>query len=239
MFSAAYQKAPHDSRRALPTKVLLLGLALAIWAQATTKELDFIVLGVIASNQPNQGFALLKEKSTGKVLTKKEGSALTNDLVLTKVATRFVNFTLAGKSFRVAVGSDMPENSTTAEETASSLLPLDQDLRKVGDELRVDSRLKNELIGPGLQKVLMQAAVEIKLTNGEVQGFVISEIEPGSIYEKAGFKNGDLITHINDIPLKDAASAVTTLTRLKSETSVSIKYKAGGVEPKNLQIVVE
>ena len=47
--------------------LVLIGIFLGLGiVQAVEEELDFMVLGVIASTKSNEGFALLKQKSTGK-----------------------------------------------------------------------------------------------------------------------------------------------------------------------------
>jgi type II secretory pathway component PulC len=42
-----------------------------------------------------------------------------------------------------------------------------------------------------------------KYENGEMVGFTISNIEAGSLYERAGLQEGDLITEVNGVALND------------------------------------
>ena len=61
----------------------------------------------------------------------------------------------------------------------------------------------------------MQAAAVPYTKNGKLIGFKLLEIDEGSIYNVAGIQNGDVITHINDLPINDAGAAIRALTKLK------------------------
>ncbi len=233
-----------DSLISLPVKAkksiilaLTIGLLVLPTLWGADEELEFMVLGVIASTKTNAGFALLKHKTTGKVLTLKEGSEVDKKIQILKVERQLVRFKKGDKEFVVDVGSDVPQSKSSVA-GAPKPVNLGNGLEKNGDELRVTSALKEKLVNEDLQTVLMQAAVEPFLENGAVKGFKIWDIEPNSIYEKAGLQNGDLITHINGIALKDAASAINTLKNLKNATEVDVTFVNGGAE-KTLKIVVQ
>ena len=49
------------------------------------------------------------------------------------------------------------------------------------------------------------------MVNGVLKGFELTRIREDSIYEKAGFQNGDIVEEINGIPLKDAVSSIRLL----------------------------
>ena len=55
-----------------------------------------------------------------------------------------------------------------------------------------------------------------------VSNLKLWDIEKDSIYEKAGFVDGDLITHINGTPLTGAGNAIKTLKSLRNAIDVEL-----------------
>ena len=74
---------------------------------------------------------------------------------------------------------------------------------------------KNKLVNEDLKSILMQARATPNIKNSYIEGFRIDLIIPGSIFEKAGVQNGDIVTNINGNPLDDAGGAISLLNSLK------------------------
>lgn len=60
-------------------------------------------------------------------------------------------------------------------------------------------------------------------TDGEIDGFRLSAIRKGSLFEKLGIKNGDIIHNVNGSPLTSAESALSSYTSLKNEKSFTFE----------------
>ena len=153
-----------------------------------------------------------------------------------EIHRKFVLFSQDKNVFKVMVGTDDPLDYKVKK--VAPPVSISKGLDKSEGELRIQSALKEKLVNEDLSKVLMQAATEPFIQDGSILGFKIWDIEPESIYEKAGFKNGDLITHINGNPLTDAGNAIKTLRSLRDSTDVNITYQTRGQE-KNLRILVQ
>lgn len=99
--------------------------------------------------------------------------------------------------------------------------------RKNGS-IRVSKGYRDRMIKDELGKILMQASAEPVMVGGNIIGFSIDQIEAGSIYEKSGFQDGDIITEINDIPLNNIGAAIKLLHSLKGASHVAFEYRRGG-----------
>ena len=97
-------------------------------------------------------------------------------------------------------------------------------------EIKVTKAYRDAMIKGQLGKILMQASATPFITKNGVEGFEIDQIEPGSIFEKAGLANGDIVTSINNIPLKSVTAAVKLLQSLKNSTRMDLVLKRKGVE---------
>ena len=76
--------------------------------------------------------------------------------------------------------------------------------------------------------LLSQARVIPRMVNGKPSGFTISEIAPGSLYQQAGLRNGDIILSVNGKRITDASQAMTMYQTLKSAPALDLVLIRGG-----------
>ncbi len=79
-----------------------------------------------------------------------------------------------------------------------------------------------------VNQLLTQARALPYMEQGKTVGFRISEIVPGSLYEKIGLQNGDVIQKINSQDVDDPAKFFQMYQNLKEERSISIDLTRGG-----------
>jgi serine protease Do len=72
---------------------------------------------------------------------------------------------------------------------------------------------------------------------GGVDGAKIGEVSPGSAAEKAGLKQGDLITKVDDITIDGPESLADAIHKYKPEDKVTITYRRDGKEQKTTAIL--
>ena len=208
---------------------------------ARANPADYTVLGVITSSKGKPGVALMKQKSNGKVSAFKEGDEVVKGTKIKGILRKSVTFAYQGKTFELTVGEENPKEVNEGESRASRIasnLTNASGIEKTGDTLKVSRELKDSLSsGEGLNKILMQAATIPYVENGKLIGFRILEIDPGSIFDIAGFQNGDVITHINEQPINDAGLAIRALGSLKTASTASFSYLRGST-PMNLTIQI-
>jgi general secretion pathway protein C len=79
-----------------------------------------------------------------------------------------------------------------------------------------------------INQLLTQARALPYVEQGKTVGFRISEIVPGSLYDKIGLQNGDVIQKINSQDVDDPAKFFQMYQNLKEERNVSIDMIRGG-----------
>lgn len=97
-----------------------------------------------------------------------------------------------------------------------------------GAKVLMTEEYKLMILGRDFQKTLQDAKASPNMVDGELRGFVLTRIREDSIYQKAGFQNGDVVEEINGMPLTDAAGAISTLQSLRNEPNISVRVKRGG-----------
>ena len=86
----------------------------------------------------------------------------------------------------------------------------------------VDSSLSN------LNKILTEARAVPNFENGVAKGYKLFQIVPGSIYEKLGLQNGDVIHGVNGEPMVDPGKAFTMLSELKNTNHLELTINRNG-----------
>ncbi|OGW39334.1 MAG: hypothetical protein A2010_04210 [Nitrospirae bacterium GWD2_57_9] len=79
-----------------------------------------------------------------------------------------------------------------------------------------------------MSQLLTQARALPFVEQGKTVGFRISDIVPGSLYEKIGLQNGDVIQKINSQDVDDPGKFFQLYQGLKEERNVSIDLIRGG-----------
>ncbi len=76
--------------------------------------------------------------------------------------------------------------------------------------------------------LLSQARVIPHMLNGRPNGFTISEIAPGSLYQQAGLKNGDIILSVNGKRITGAKQAMSMYQTLQNAAAIDLELMRAG-----------
>ena len=79
-----------------------------------------------------------------------------------------------------------------------------------------------------LNNILTQARAVPNFENGAPAGYKLFQIVPGSIYDKLGLQNGDVIAGLNGSPVNDPGKAFEMLTELKTANHLELQIKRDG-----------
>lgn len=96
------------------------------------------------------------------------------------------------------------------------------------DKIVMTSLYRDKLLKQDMAAVLMQATAEPVMDGGNIIGFKMSQIDEGSIYDKSGLKNGDVIKVINGSELNSVAGSITLLRSLKNESNFDFEVMREG-----------
>ncbi|MGB7923095.1 MAG: DegQ family serine endoprotease [Pyrinomonadaceae bacterium] len=100
--------------------------------------------------------------------------------------------------------------------------------RNVMDQLIKTGKVRRGQLGIIVQKVTTDMASSLGLQ--EARGVIVSQVQPGSAAERAGIKQGDLITALNGTPINDANSFRNQVASTQPGTEVNLTITRGGRE---------
>lgn len=187
--------------------------------------LNLTLLGTVAGNR-DFDYAVIEE--TDK---KEQGLFRTGDTVASATVVKIMRGMVVlrvGDKDEILIMEAKPGKETgatkqTASESRSSIT-----VRKT----EIDEALKD------VSKILTQARIQPYFSDGKSDGFIISRIKKGSIFQKMGMQNGDVIQSVNDQPIKSPDEMMELYTGLKSGSAISLNITRRG-EKQDLEYIFE
>jgi len=96
-----------------------------------------------------------------------------------------------------------------------------------GNSRHVSRKILNRELND-FPKLLSQARVIPEIREGKNIGFRLSEIIPGSLYDRIGLKNGDIVQTVNGVRIQDPSQAMAMYQQLKDAPSVAVELLRNG-----------
>ncbi|MFN2452659.1 MAG: DegQ family serine endoprotease [Pyrinomonadaceae bacterium] len=100
--------------------------------------------------------------------------------------------------------------------------------RDVMEQLIKNGKVRRGQLGVGAQKVTSDIAASLGLK--DTRGVLVSQVQPGSAAERAGIKQGDLITSLGGSPVSDPNSFRNAVARTQPGSPVQLTVMRGGKE---------
>jgi len=114
----------------------------------------------------------------------------------------------------------------TAEELSTARGATDRIIKRV-----IGGRYKVKSLREAIQvagKVLTQAKVGAYLVNGHIQGVRVTDISPGSMYERMGIHSGDVIKRVNGYRIKGMGDIFGVYRKLRKQSVLTVDIERDG-----------
>lgn len=213
-------------------------------AQLVKSDLPLKLTGVIFSGDPFNGLAMIENSEKRKTNSYMVGDPVVDSARLVEIYDdRVIIERNGGREYLEMSRFEMPTTRRKGPAKPSGgALPLDRiasrpppeafkedGFERKGSTIKLTEEFKRNLLSPDqFTKVLQDAKAEPNMVGGELKGFRLTRIRENSVYEKAGFQNGDVVEEINGIPLRDAAGAIKLLNQLRNEKEIEVRLNRGG-----------
>jgi general secretion pathway protein C len=176
-------------------------------AGAPGEELGLRLVGTAVSDNPEQSLAVMEDRSTGEQGTYSEGDRV-GEFLIKKILFGKVVFDTGTGDAILSVGSGhLAGSRPPAPETG----PL--------TKKEVDAAL------PDYTALMRQIRVRSQFQGGRPAGFVIYKIEPGSIFERMGLENSDVIVKVNGMEITSSQPVMEFYDALKAGGTISLEVR--------------
>ena len=211
-------------------------------------SLPIKVTGIIYGGDPKSGIAMIENTQKRSVNSFLVGDPLTPDATVKEVLVDRIIIENQGRneyaileeaevrrSSRKGKKGPTKETPTTLGGSGYATEPPPESYKEEGFErkgtaIEMSTAYKNQLLTQDLSSVLQDAKASPNIVAGTLKGWRLDRIRRGSIYEKAGIQNNDVVTEINGVMLNDAAQAIKYLNGLRNESELDVAIERNGVK---------
>ena len=207
-------------------------------ANCVASKLGLKLIGTIYVERGGESFATVQEKSF-PVDVYREGEQIIDheDALIVKIERTRIVINNAGTKECIELENKGKDRITKVYTPPSSKTPSSN--TGGGDDVTLDEKYIRDALGPGFGSIITQARIVPNTSGNQMNGFKIFAIKKGSLFEKIGLKNGDVITQVNDTSLKQPDQGFALYQSLQDDEEISIRILRKGSEPKTLTVRVK
>jgi len=187
-------------------------------------RLKITVLGTVVSDERSAAVVVMQGSSEQKLFFVND--TMSPGVVLKEVEADSIVVDNQGELERIELQKEKGgvASSVTPIRQSNAAVPHTPVSRQFSRNM-VDRQIKN------FPQLLSQARVIPHFSQGKSDGFTISQIVPGSLYEKAGLQNGDIIRKVNGSEVRGPQQAMEMFQSLQTAASIDVEImRAGNVQ---------
>ena len=195
-------------------------------AEPVLTTLPLQLIGTVIFRNPARSIAAVQDKNENKLYPVRTGDQIGDNVQILSVEPKRVVFinSLARRKEFISIPDD-PAIKITANAPKSATT---QGIAQVDENQFTLSRSEIDSQMANFNVLITQARAIPEMRGGQMIGFKLTQIVPGSFYQKAGFKENDIITSVNGEKITDAAKALSLLQEIKSMSSIDIGVESNG-----------
>lgn len=234
--------------RSAPTHPLSDYLALSrrnVFAAPSTTEAVAPAAGVSSApsslrllgtgRRGGQRFAIVEDTAAKKQVMVHPGESLGGARVA-RIGWRSVVLERGGAEEVLSV-TDAPTASAATDGGHAITLPTpgaspaavsDDAVKKIGDDRWMVAQAEVDESVSNLSDLITQLRAVPNQENGKTNGFKLFAIKRGSLFQKIGLENNDVVQRVNGIDLNDPTRAMALLQELQGQTKLSVDVVRGG-----------
>ncbi len=199
------------------------------------EPMSALSLRLVATHVSERGnsFAIIEstKKKEQDIFDVQSNKSVFGEGTLVKILPESVEIQRGDRTERLVI-EEAPSSSRGGPATASSAGPVNPDQTEF---TVADAELTEAL--SNLPRLLSQARAVPYFKNGESVGMRLFAIREGSLYQKLGLRNGDIIKTVNNNSLTDPSQALKIFEQLKSERNINVLLERAG-EEKTLEYAI-
>lgn len=182
-------------------------------------------LRLVATNATGTPFAIIESKKDKEQEIFKTGQSVFGAGTLNSINPLFVVLNRNGSEEKLFISSDEGSKlKKSGKGVGSSIASNDDQTEFEVEQEDVDNALAD------LPTLLSQARAVPYFRNGKSIGMRLFAIRQGSLYDKLGLKNGDIIRKVNGENVSDPTQALQVFNLLKDDKSINVTVERRGGE---------
>lgn len=211
--------------------------AFDIEAPCEKTSLKIKLVGMIALEGERRSIATIKEEGFETADVYSEGDYIIGadaaQIVLIQHNQVIINNGGRKECLDLKLGGDRSDSFVKRSSSSFANPPSEETL-----SVDLDSKFVQSELGEGFGKIIQSARLVPNTVSNQVNGFKVFGIQAGSVLDKAGFKENDVITKVNDTVM-EAEQGFALYQALNDERQIRVNILRNGSIPKTIIIRVK
>lgn len=196
--------------------------------QCTSGELPVQINGTIFTGDPKKSFVILKDPKINDADIYKPGDAIIDheDYEIYKIERGTLEIRKGNSKICVVIpGYGKKQSGGQAVESSSTGTKAPGESK----DFEFDAAFVSQEIGPGYATILNCAKLIPEIDpSGKMQGFKMISIATSCLFDRIQIQNGDVITEVNGVSLKDPGQGFKLYQSLQEERTTTINILRNG-----------
>ncbi len=194
---------------------------------AVKSSLPFNLIGTLIMENKMLSIATIEDKSTSIIHPMQVNDEIPEKIKVLEIDVRRVTFVNKALNRREFI--ELPEDLLgQGPRLVTSAKPGGTGIEKVSSTQYSIARSEVDRALSDINSILTQARAVPNFENGTPNGYKLFQIVPGSIYDKLGLQNGDVITGLNGQTINDPGKAFEMFSELKTSNHLELQVKKEG-----------
>lgn len=198
-------------------------------AAPVPSQLPLNLIGTLVHSNPDKSIAAIEVRGKQGVLSYSPGKEIQNMASIVRVERQKVIFRNLNTS-RLEFIEMKKDGSKVSFKSGTTAAVAGKDVQQVGDNNFAIKRADLLKYTNDLSSILMQARAvpNREPGTGNINGFRILDMQPGSIYEQLGLQRMDVIKAVDGTPVDSPAKAMELYNALKNSPKVTLQIERNG-----------
>lgn len=185
-------------------------------------DLNLKLWGTALAHEPSQSFAIIEDQAARRQMLYRVGDSVLEVATLARVEWDRVVLSRDGAEEVLEISSARQSGKDPAAPGAVPAGAANERIKKTADGKFLIDRRELESTVANINEVFTQARAVPFFQDGKTVGFRVFAIKPGSVFEKIGLQNGDIINRVNGVELTDPTKAISLFTELQNEGHIAV-----------------
>jgi general secretion pathway protein C len=191
-------------------------------SDAKRTDLNVKLWGTAIAHDPAQSFAIIEDQAARRQALYRVGDSILDTATLLRVEWDRVVLERNGDEEVLELATATGPAAAGGTANAAAAAAAGERIRKTADDKFVIDRRELEKTVANINEVFTQARAVPYFEDGKTVGFRVFAIKPGSVFEKIGLQNGDVIKSVNGVELTDPTKAISLFTELQNEGHIAL-----------------
>ncbi|MEK7791118.1 MAG: type II secretion system protein GspC [Deltaproteobacteria bacterium] len=217
---------PNAKEEDLIAEILKEGKGLLDESGALPTSLPLELIGTIILSDPKRSVAAIKNTKDNLTESYQVDDLIGEEAKVFKVEAERVYFQNIQTGALEFIA--LKEDKTILPSSFAPPPAVGAGIRQASEDRFVIDRGALEASVANPSEILTQARAVPNIVDGKIKGFSIFSIKPGSVYEKLGIKNGDIIMRVNGSDLDSPAKALEFYGAISSASEITLDIERAG-----------